>query len=790
MYVGEKMNEKVLRIVEFDKIKEQLRSYVSTYYAHNMIDNLVAITSPFELEELHGQCQDALSLIIKIDSPPISTFQNIDDVLQRLNIKGVLSIDEILKTKSILSISARVYDYYKSNSDEIKPSSLIYLFDQISPLKQLYKSIHKIILDEDTIADDASPELKQIRRQIEKVNNAIKEKLNSYISSSSYDNYFQDKIITMKNNRYCIPVKSQHKQRFKGIIQGSSSTGSTLFIEPVAVVELGNKLSSLENDERLEIEKILRDLSLMIADKTDEITYNINALGELDFLFAKAKFALDKKCVKPVFSEEKKFHLRKARHPLLDSKEVIPIDIYLGDGFNTLIITGPNTGGKTVALKTVGLLQIMAMSGLFIPCHETSRVAIFDEIYADIGDEQSIEQSLSTFSAHMVNIIDILKNATENDLILFDELGAGTDPVEGAALAMAILEFIKSKNIMSIATTHYSELKMYALSTEGVENASCEFDIASLKPTYKLLIGVPGKSNAFAISKRLGLKDDVLSIAKAKLETGDIEFEDVMVELETNKRLAKEEREKAEKLLQENIHEQKRLASDRENFLLKKERILDKAKREALDIVENAKKQADEIISSLRKSESNIDFKQIEKDRERLRDSIKSLTKKEESDSVKGDYITDVEIGETVLVKSLGAKGVITDISNDKKEATVKLGILNSTVSLSDIAKTDTSSKQQKKKVRVTQSVRKTSSIKTSLDLRGKLTHEGTELLEKYLDDAYLSSLGQVTIIHGKGSGAMRDAVHRYLKKINYIKSYRLGNYGEGDVGVTIVEFK
>ncbi len=786
------MNEKTLKILEFNKIKNLLLEYVSTEGGINKVKNLHPNGDRYLLEKSLEDVDNALALILSIGKAPISGFESIDEILKRLDLGGALSIYEILKVKNILSISSRVFDYYKSNRDEIEALNISELFAGISPHKMLLSDINRIILDENTISDNASSELKKIRRQMEKVNHQIREKLSSYIASSKYKNVFMDNVVTMKNGRYCVPVKAEHKNTFKGIVQSSSATGSTVFIEPMAVVELGNELSRLENDERIEIDRILAVLSSQIAGKSEEIVYNTKFLSELDFIFAKADFALKIDGHRPKFSDDKSFNLVKARHPLLDPKNVVAIDINLGKTFKTLIITGPNTGGKTVALKTVGLISVMASSGLFIPCHESSEIALFDEIYADIGDEQSIEQSLSTFSAHMVNIVDILKKANDNDLILFDELGAGTDPIEGAALATAILENIKSKGILSIATTHYSELKMYALSTGGVENASCEFDINSLIPTYKLLIGVPGKSNAFAISKRLGLNDDILGEAKKHLENDDIVFEDVLIELERNKRLAKKEREKSKRLLNETIKERKKFRKEQKRFESRKEKMIEDAKLEAMRIVEEAKSDADSIISNLRKSSNNLDFKELEKGRDKLRNKMKNLSKNEnnsDSDSKSID-VNSLKVGESVFVKTMGRSGILTSISKDKKEATVKLGILNTSVKISDLRLSEEESKKEKEVSKGSYRMSKASSIKTEIDLRGMLTLDAKEKLDKYLDDAYLSNLKQCTIIHGKGSGAMKDAVHKHLRKLSYIKSYRLGNYGEGDSGVTIVEFK
>ncbi len=786
------MNEKTLKILEFNKIKNILSEHVSTEGGLDKVKKLHPSTDKFILEKSLEDVENALSLILSIGKAPISAFENIDEILQRLELGGALSIYEILKVKNIISISSRVFDYYKNNREEIDALNISELFAGISPHKMLLSDINRVILDENTISDNASIELKRIRRQMEKTNHQIREKLSNYIANSKYKNVFMDNVVTMKNGRYCVPVKAEHKNSFKGIVQSSSATGSTVFIEPIAVVELGNELSRLENDERIEIDRILAVLSSQIALKSEEIVYNTKFLSELDFIFAKADFALKIDGHRPNFSDDKSFNLVKARHPLLDPKSVVPIDINLGKTFKNLIITGPNTGGKTVALKTVGLISVMASSGLFVPCHESSEVALFEEIYADIGDEQSIEQSLSTFSAHMVNIVGILKKANKNDLILFDELGAGTDPIEGAALATAILENIKSKGILSVATTHYSELKMYALSTEGVENASCEFDINSLRPTYKLLIGVPGKSNAFAISKRLGLRDDILAEAKKHLENEDIVFEDVLIELERNKRMAKKEREKSKRLLNETINERKKFKKEQKRFASRKEKMIEEAKLEAMKIVEEAKSEADSIISSLRKSSNNMDFKELEKGREQLRSRMKNLSENNRNGTNSSNSldISKLKIGESVFVKTMGRSGILTGISKDKKEATVKLGILNTKVNISDLELSEEEAKKETKIKKETFRLSKASSIKPEVDLRGMLTLDAKEKLDKYLDDAYLSNLQQCTIIHGKGSGAMKEAVHKHLKKLSYIKSYRLGNYGEGDSGVTIVKFK
>jgi DNA mismatch repair protein MutS2 len=667
----------------------------------------------------------------------------------------------------------------------------------IEPLTPLLREIDRCIISEDTIADEASSQLHQIRRNIQNTHAKIRSNLNSIINNNNQKTMLQDPIITIRNDRFCVPVKAEYRSQFKGMIHDQSSTGSTLFIEPMSVVELNNGLTELAHEEQEEINRILAELSALAAMHMEALKINLDVMAELDFIFAKAELALKQNATLPLFNDNKEINLKKARHPLLSDKEVVPIDIYLGKSFNTLVITGPNTGGKTVTLKTLGLFSLMGQAGLHIPAFDGSSLTVFDEIYADIGDEQSIEQSLSTFSSHMVNIVDILKKATIDSLVLFDELGAGTDPTEGAALAMATLENLFARRVLTVATTHYSELKVYALSTEGVENASCEFDVTTLRPTYRLLIGVPGKSNAFAISKRLGLGDDIIEEAKALLQQKEVRFEDLITDLEINKKAAIAEKEKAEKYRKETEILKRRFDLQKEAFEQKKQEMLLEAKKEAYRITEAAKEEADRLIRHINRiaDSAQIDTKALEESRSTLRQSMS----KQENEmglpkaKAKGTKAKDISVGDTVFVAPFNGNGTVLSLPNNKGEIQVQMGIMKSNVSLKDVTVLQEDSHQPKevrKKASTKGVVTKAYSISTEIDLRGEMTVDALQVLDKYLDDAYLSKLPMVTIIHGKGTGALRSAIHKHLKKVKYVDSFRIGAYGEGESGVTIVEFK
>ncbi len=790
------MNAKALKVLEYNKIRQQLRDKAQSEPGKKMVDELEPYSELAVILNKQKETSDAVSTILKHGTLPIRGTKQIGSSLKRLEIGGNLSIPELLHIGDVLRVSTRIKSYYREGEEDILETSIADFFQNIEPLTNLFREIDRCIVNEETVADEASSTLHSIRRTIHNTHGKIRNQLNSIINSSSYKTMLQDPIITMRNDRFCVPVKSEYKSQFKGMIHDSSSTGSTLFIEPMAVVQLNNKLTELAHEEADEIERILAQLSATCATYIEELRSNLSCLANLDFIFAKGELALKQNATMPHFNDKKIINLKKARHPLLDAKEVVPIDIYLGENFNTLVITGPNTGGKTVTLKTLGLFSLMGQAGLHIPANDNSTLTVFDEIFADIGDEQSIEQSLSTFSSHMVNIIDILEKATYDSLVLFDELGAGTDPTEGAALAMATLENLFARRVLTVATTHYSELKVYALSTKGVENASCEFDVNSLRPTYRLLIGVPGKSNAFAISKRLGLGDDIINEAKSLLQQKEVRFEDLITDLEINKKAAISEKEKAARYRKETELLKSKFDAQQAKFEARKQKMLQDAKKEAYDITLKAKEEADKMIRNINKiaKAGNIDTKALEENRSKLRQSMSDMEKglalpKKQTKETKPE---DVKIGDTVFVGTFNGKGTVLTKPNSKGELQVQMGIMKTKVSVKDISILQDEKPTQPKPKRGSSgnATSKSYSISSEIDLRGQMTVDAIQELDKYLDDAYLTKIPTITIIHGKGTGAMRTAVHRHLKKVKYIKSFRLGNYGEGESGVTIVEFK
>lgn len=796
------MNRKALKVLEYNKIIETLTTLTRTEVGKKMATTLEPAKELSEVNMRQTETSDAVSIILKFGSLPVSSYKEITPSLKRLAIGGNLSMGELLHIGDVLKIATRVKRYYNDGESLIQPLTISGLFMGVEPLTNLRKEIERCIISEESMADDASQTLFSIRRTVQNTHGKIRNQLNSIINSNAYKTMLQDPIITMRNDRFCVPIKSEYRNQFKGMIHDQSSTGSTLFIEPMAVVQLNNQLTELAREEQDEIERILAQISALASNYIDQISQNLNLLGELDFVFAKGELALKQNAIKPAFNDKKIINLKKARHPLLDADSVVPINIYLGDGFKTLVITGPNTGGKTVTLKTLGLFSLMGQAGLHIPANDGSTLTIFDEIFADIGDEQSIEQSLSTFSSHMVNIVDILEKATIDSLVLFDELGAGTDPTEGAALAMATLENLFNRQVLTVATTHYSELKVYALSTRGVENASCEFDITTLRPTYRLLIGIPGKSNAFAISKRLGLGDDIIDEAKSLLQQKEVRFEDLITDLEINKKTAIAEKEKAARYRRETESLKKKYDDQKQQFEARKNKMIQDAKAEAYKITSDAKDEADRLLRNINRiaKSGGIDAKALEENRSKLRENMSKLEKdmagkRKKAKAIKAE---DIKLGDSVYVASFGGNGTVIALPNAKGDVQVQLGIMKSTVSLKDIQLVGDSEPTGKKKRAFKPAKGSGSSgatgnaysISTEIDLRGEMTVDAIQALDKYLDDAYLSKLPAITIIHGKGTGALRTAIHRHLKKVKYVKSFRLGNYGEGESGVTIVEFK
>ncbi len=792
------MNEKVLKTLEYNKIIIQLVEIAQSTLGKDLCRHLLPMQTKSEIEAAQAETSDALTRLLQKGSLSFSGIKDIRPSLMRLEVGSSLNASELLQLSSLLNAALRVKTYGRSEGleEDRHCDSLSEQFSALEPLSLFNNEIKRCILSEEEIADDASSELHHIRRTIKNTNNKIHEQLNSIVNSQTTQSMLQDNLVTMRNGRYCLPIKSEYKNHFNGMVHDQSSSGSTLFIEPMAIVKLNNELRELAIKESEEIEKILANLSNEAATYTEELKLNLQILTNLDFAFAKASLSKKFKASEPIFNENGYINIKKGRHPLIDAKEVVPIDIYLGKDFHLLIVTGPNTGGKTVSLKTVGLFTLMGQAGLHIPAFDNSELSIFEEVYADIGDEQSIEQSLSTFSSHMVNTVSILEKANYKSLVLFDELGAGTDPTEGAALAISILSHLHKQKIRTMATTHYSELKIFALSTEGVENACCEFDVETLRPTYRLLIGIPGKSNAFAISSKLGLPDYIIDEAKKLIGSKDKSFEDVISDLEASRvTIEKEELEilryKAEIESLKQKFEQKNQKIDDA-----KDRILRNANEEAKEIIQKAKDFADESIRKYNKwsTDGNMN-REMEQERAALREK---LGEKEEKLALKKKKnrnfhkASDFKLGDSVQVNSLNLRGTVSSLPNDKGDLFVQMGILRSQVNISDLTLIDEPEVATTKKYASSgqNKMSKSSTIKTDINLIGKTVDEALPLLDKYLDDAYLSHLPQVTVIHGRGTGALKNAVHSHLKKTKYVKSFRIGTFGEGDQGVTIVEFK
>ena len=792
------MNTKVLSVLEYNKITQKLADYASSAPGKDMCLKLVPLSDIDQIEEAQINTQDAFNRLIRKDGINFGSNKDVTLSMKSLEIGASLSAPELLLTAKFLANVNRVKAYGRKEKPDEPDDSLTGSFEALEPLTQIAEEINRCILSEDEIADDASTTLKKIRRDISATNDKIHSQLTSMLSGS-VRSYLQDAVITMRDNRYCIPVKAEYKSQVPGMIHDQSSTGSTVFIEPAAVVNLNNKIRELLMEEQKEIEVILADLSAKLGEYTEQIIEDQKIMTRLDFIFAKGRLAIEQNASRPVFNTEHIINIRKARHPLLPKDKVVPIDIKLGEEFDLLIVTGPNTGGKTVSLKTVGLLSLMGQAGLHIPAGDRSRLSIFKKIYADIGDEQSIEQSLSTFSAHMKNIVAILKNADEDSLCLFDELGAGTDPTEGAALAIAILEHLHDRGIRTMATTHYSELKVYALSTSFVENACCEFDVETLSPTYRLLIGIPGKSNAFAISKRLGLKDNIIEAAKLQIEKDKESFEDLISDLETKRVVLERDREEISQS-KKRIKELEQALEKKQNRIdEQKENILRQAREEAREILQDAKETADDMIMSLNKANQGIDVRELEKKRSELRGKIGQTnsklslnTEKPKNKSLKPEKL---KLGDDVKVLSMGLKGIVNSLPDSKGNLFVQCGIIRTKVNISDLEliKADSIKETVSKKNRSNMSqikMSKSYSISPEINLLGRTVDEAIHELDKYLDDAYLAHLPSVRIVHGKGTGALRNAVVNHLKRVKYVASFRQGEFGEGDAGVTIAVFK
>ena len=799
------MNQKALHVLEYDKIIERLTDHASSEPGRKMCRELVPSSDIKEIRKNLEKTGDAIARIFKKGSTSFGDNRDFTGSLKALKIGAALDMGALLRLASFLDNVNRVKSYGRPARDDENTDSLSEMFSMLEPLTFVSAEIRRCIVSEDEIASDASPALKHIRRGIMLTNDRIHEQLNRMINGS-LRTYLQDAVVTMRGDRYCIPVRSEHKSQVSGIVHDQSSSGSTLFIEPAAIVELNNKLREMALQEQAEIEKILQELSLKVAEHVDDIKFDSDVMTELDFVFAKASYALEINGMVPTFNENHAIDIKRGRHPLIDKKKVVPIDVYVGKDFDMLIITGPNTGGKTVTLKTVGLLTLMGQAGLAIPAGDHSELSVFEEVYADIGDEQSIEQSLSTFSSHMTNTVSILENADENSLCLFDELGAGTDPTEGAALAISILNDLHSRGVRTMATTHYSELKVYALNTPGIQNASCEFDVESLRPTYKLLIGIPGKSNAFAISQKLGLPERIIEAAKGQISTEDKKFEDLLADLERSRKVIESERLEIEQYKKETKELHQRLEEKTDKLDRQREEILREANEQAREILQEAKDLADDTIRTFRKAGPGASIADLERARtsvgQKISDKNKAIAGSSKSQQAKETHPilkeSQLKLGESVKIVSMGLKGTISSKPDKDGNLFVQCGIMKTKANIRDLVLvSDDDGKTAMKKFygRHTGSgggkmdLSKAANIRTEINLIGKNSDDAIAALDKYLDDAYMTHLNNVRVVHGKGSGILRQAVHNYLKGVPYVKSFKLGEYGEGDSGVTIVTF-
>ncbi|MDU5109964.1 MAG: endonuclease MutS2 [Clostridium sp.] len=785
------MEDRSLKVLEFNKIIEKVSEYAITSSAKELVFALTPYDTIFEVEKKLKETEEALDLLITKSNPPFEGFFDVKEGIERAKKGGMLSISQILRVGGMLKASRRFKDYINRRDDE-KPHELLEdLIDILTPLKKLEDTIEISIVSEEEISDRASSTLSSIRRNLKEKNSSVRDKINSIVRSNS--KYLQDSLYTMRGDRYVLPVKAEYKGQVPGLVHDQSSTGATLFIEPMSLVNLNNEIKELKLKEKAEIERILMELSNKVYEEIDTIESNYKILTELDFIFAKAKYSSSINGICPTVSDDRSFDIIQGRHPLIDPKVVVPSDVYLGKEFNTLMITGPNTGGKTVTLKTVGLIHLMALSGILIPAKDASSIGFFKEIFADIGDEQSIEQSLSTFSSHMTNIVRIMENASDSSLVLFDEIGSGTDPVEGAALAIAILDSLRERKAKLIATTHYSELKGYALRTEGIENASVEFDVETLRPTYRLLIGVPGKSNAFEISKRLGLKEEVINKAKNNISSENLKFEDLIRDLQEKSILANRDAREAKKLKIDAEEVKKKYEEKLKKLDEVRDKAYSEARREAKDIISKAKDEADEILKAMRELEklgiAQGGRARLEEERKKLKDSLE----KKESDLYKekenqGEAITKVTLGMDAYLPSLNQNVIIITMPDNKGEVQVEAGIMKINVKLKDLRLVKSASNKKEKKKRELKLNLK--AVESRVDLRGMDAEEACYKTDKYLDEAYLANLGEVTIVHGKGTGVLRKAITDMLKRHPHVKSYRLGEYGEGGDGVTIAILK
>ena len=801
------MNSNLIKL-EFNKILDILEDYCKTYIGKNICSNILPSNNINEVKSLLQETSEAYDLIIREGSLPIDEIEDITPYIKNLESYIPLTAGALLQIAKILKVSADLRSYYnnsetadKTTNEQIANSSLINKFEALYTNPGIYQEITKAILDENNIADDASKTLNSLRRNRRRLESGIKEKLNSFIHSSSYSKYIMEPIITIRNDRYVIPVKIEYKENINGLIHDISASGSTVYIEPTSVFDLNNQINNIKLEETIEIEKILENLSKLLFPIIENIKETVELIGNIDLIFAKASYSKAIDGIEPTINTEKFVDLKQARHPLIDPKTVVPIDINLGKDFNSLIITGPNTGGKTVTLKTVGLLCLMACSGLHIPAKENSSIYVFDNVFADIGDEQSIQESLSTFSSHIKNIIDIIEKSTENSLVLIDELGSGTDPVQGANLAISILENLYSKGSLTLSTTHYPELKHYALVTDGFENASSEFDIENLRPTYKILIGVPGKSNAFAISKKLGLPAEILERAESLLSEDNISVEELIKNIYDDKLIIEKEKEKTLKNSNQIDLLRKQLENNVSDIDSREKEIIEKAKSEARKILLSAKEEANDLIRELNNLYDNADknsLKKANKLRDTLNENIKNtLSKTNDSEESTNAENIDISIGLNVLVKPFNMNGTILTLPNKNNEVMVQIGSTKTNIKISnlELVKNDSTKNKTKKSYnsssKYTSSLdMKSKSVSPEINVIGQTVEDALFIVDKYLDDCYLANLPTARIVHGKGTGKLRNGIHDFLKKHPHVKSYRLGTFGEGEMGVTVVEFK
>ncbi len=792
------MDQRTQRILEYDKIVKKLLNLASSELGKELVEKIQPEKDYGRIQELLKETNDGVSCIVRRGSPPMGGIHDIRASLKRVEIGGLLGPGELLRIADTLRASRNLKNYVSETMDAAQDNVVYSLIGCLETNKRVEDRIKFCIVSEEEISDHASPALADIRRKMRDLQNSIKDKLNELVKSQKYQKFMQESIVTMRGDRYVVPVKQEYRSEIPGLVHDASSSGATIFVEPMAVVEANNNIRQLKAKEQAEIERILYELTADVGGITEHLSANISLLAKLDFIFAKAKLSVDYNCVCPRLNTEKRVIIKKGRHPLLDPKVVVPIDFWIGDTFSTLVITGPNTGGKTVTLKTVGLFTLMTQSGLNIPANEGTEMSVFEQVFADIGDEQSIEQSLSTFSSHMKNIVKILEQTDDKSLTLFDELGAGTDPTEGAALAMSILEFLHQIGSITIATTHYSELKVYASTTKGVENASCEFNVETLKPTYKLLIGIPGKSNAFAISGRLGLTGDIIERAKEFLTQEDIKFEDMLLNIEKNRSVAESERIKAESYRREIEGMKNELEQQKRKLNEQKEKLMREAREEARKILLEARNESENIISEMRRLEAEAEAAERNRAAEEMRQKLRSKLNHIEgslAESVlpKQGFVKppkNLKPGDSVLIVNLNQKGTVISPPDKDGEAMVQAGIMKINVHITNLKLVDEQQKEIQKYGAGKIGVSKQRTISTEVDVRGFALDQAVEAVDKYLDDASITGLSEVTIIHGKGTGVLRNGIHQFLRSHHHVKAFRLGKYGEGETGVTVVEMK